>query len=284
MGNQNVAIDGRWVIAGILCITLLLFPVVAFTTGTLRVVLALPFAVFFPGYSLLAALFPREGDLDTFRRVAFSLGLSVVVLPLIGLVLNYTPWGIDPLPMLTGTSLFVLATSAVAWYRQQALPEAERLRFALRAGPSGWTEASGLGKTLGIIAVVAVLTAAGSLSYAISTPGPGDRYTEFYILGPGGSSADYDLEATAGEPVDFTVVIVNHEHEPMSYRVEITGGGEAARNLTTGTLDHEDRWQSPVEIVFRAPGKDQKVEFWLYAVGSPEPNFDDPLQLYIDVR
>src|SRR3972149_42796 len=64
-----------------------------------RIILGLPFVLFFPGYALMAALFPRKDDIDPIERVALSLGLSIAVVPLIGLALNYSPWGIrlDPI-------------------------------------------------------------------------------------------------------------------------------------------------------------------------------------------
>ena len=59
-----------------------------------RNILGLPLVLFLPGYALIAALFPAKSDLDGIERVALSFGLSIAVVPLIGLGLNYTPWGI----------------------------------------------------------------------------------------------------------------------------------------------------------------------------------------------
>jgi len=258
--------------------------VVALTAGTLRVVLALPFVLVFPGYTLLSALFPRQGDLDTFRRIAFSIGLGVVILPILGLGLNYTPWGIAPLPVLVATSLFLLVTSAIGWYRQQRLPEGARIRFTAGIPFSAWRDAGGTGRVLAIFLLVAVLTAAGSLGYAVTGPGPGDRYTEFYVMGSGGEATDYPRETSAGQAVYVTLAIVNHEHEPTGYRVDIVTGGETIRSLTTGTLDHNQEWQAQAGFVLDEPGENQKVEFRLYAGGSSEPYFDDSPFIYLDVR
>lgn len=284
MRKRNLVIDGRRAIVGVLAMTLLLFPVVAFTAGTLRVVLALPFALLFPGYTLLSALFPRQSDLDAFRRMALSVGLSVVVLPILGLILNYTPWGIEPMPVLVGTGLFIFVTSAVGWYRQQGLPETERLRFTVGIRLASWKETGRLPRVLAVVMVVAVLTAAGSLGYALSTPREDDSYTEFYITGPDGSAIEYPREATVGQPVSLTVAVVNHEHEPMGYHVDVMAGSDVIRRLKTGTLDSDEKWESAVDFVLRTPGENQRVEFWLYASDSSEPYFEDPLQMYIDVR
>lgn len=279
-----MVIDNRRAMVCMLTITLLLFPVVAFTTGTLRIILALPLALFFPGYTLLSALFPRREDMDSFRRMVFSVGLSIVVLPVSGLVLNYTPWGIEPFPILVSIFLFILITSSIAWYRQRELPEPERLSFTLEIRLSGWKDMSGLTRTLAVIMLVAVLTTIGSLGYAMTTPGQGDRYSEFYIMGPEDDAAEYTYETTAGQPVYLTMVIVNHEHEPLGYRVEMVSGGDSIRSLTTGTIDHDEEWQREVDFVLSVPGENRKVEFYLYTDNSSEPYFDEPLHIYIDVR
>jgi hypothetical protein len=64
--------------------------------------------LFIPGYSLVEALYPNKKDLDSLERLALSIGLSLALVPLVGLVLNYTPWGIrlDPIVFsLVGLSL-----------------------------------------------------------------------------------------------------------------------------------------------------------------------------------
>ena len=102
-------------------VTILLIVVIAFFPSTIaRVILGLPFLLFFPGYNLMAALFPKKGSLSGVERVALSFGISIAVVPLIGLILNYTPWGIRLHPILISLAVFILATSGVAWYRRKA--------------------------------------------------------------------------------------------------------------------------------------------------------------------
>jgi uncharacterized membrane protein len=59
-----------------------------------RIILGLPLVLFLPGYALIAALFPRKDDLDGIERIALSFGLSIAISPLLGLGLNYTPFGL----------------------------------------------------------------------------------------------------------------------------------------------------------------------------------------------
>ena len=50
--------------------------------------LGLAMVLFLPGYTQIAALFSRKDDLDGIERIALSFGLSIAVVPLIGLGLN----------------------------------------------------------------------------------------------------------------------------------------------------------------------------------------------------
>ncbi|RLF96161.1 hypothetical protein DRN58_09965, partial [Thermococci archaeon] len=92
----------------------------------IRTVLGLLFILFFPGYSLIAVLFPRKEDIDGIERLALSFGLSIAVVPLIGLGLNYTPWGIRLNPILISISLFTILCLVAAFLRRVRLPEDER--------------------------------------------------------------------------------------------------------------------------------------------------------------
>ena len=76
--------------------------IILFPSNILRIILGLPFLLFFPGYTLVAALFTKKEGMGSIERVALSFGLSIAVVPLIGLILNYTPWGIRTEPVLYG--------------------------------------------------------------------------------------------------------------------------------------------------------------------------------------
>jgi len=101
-----------------------------------RIILGLLLVLFLPGYSLIAALFPRKDDLDGIERIALSFGLSIAVVPLLGLALNYTPFGIRLVPILVVLSVFTVSLAVVAGVRRQGLPEGERFVVGMRAGVS----------------------------------------------------------------------------------------------------------------------------------------------------
>lgn len=62
--------------------------------------------------------------------------MSIAVLPLIRLIINYTPWGIRLDSVLYTVTSFMFITSVIAWLRRRQLPGHERFRleFQLRAG------------------------------------------------------------------------------------------------------------------------------------------------------
>jgi len=79
-----------------------------------RYVLGSIFVLFLPGYSLIKALFP-EKELDNIERVALSIGMSLALVPITGLILNYTPWGIRTTPVTLSLLCLtiIFATAAV---------------------------------------------------------------------------------------------------------------------------------------------------------------------------
>jgi len=87
------------------------------TSSVIRIVVGGSFALFVPGYSLMQVMFPSR-DLDTTEDVLLSIGLSLAALPFLGLVLNYTPWGITLIPIMTSLSVICIALSLAGAYRK----------------------------------------------------------------------------------------------------------------------------------------------------------------------
>ena len=104
-----------WGITALVAVTVLVvFTVNASALLYVRYVLGGVFVLFIPGFLLISVLYARSDEMDTLERVALSIGLSLAVVPLIGLVLNYTPWGIRLEPIMASLALFS-EVMAVAW-------------------------------------------------------------------------------------------------------------------------------------------------------------------------
>jgi len=237
----------------------------------LRVALGLPFVLFFPGYTLIAALFPGREDLDGIERVALSFGLSIAVVPLIGLLLNYTPWGIRLYPILISLNLFVLAMSVLGWYRRKGLPEEKRLVIGINISLPQWKEMKKVDRVLSVLLAASILFAIGTLAYVITTPKIGEKFTEFYILGPGGKAEGYPRDLKAGQEGSVILGAVNHEHGPEEYKVEVKARGYTISTINAIALDHEGKFESPLKFKLLEPGQNIKVEFLLYRKHDTEP-------------
>lgn len=270
----------------IVILSLLLVPLAMFTSGALRIALGLIFVLFFPGYTLIAALFPRKTSLSGIERLALSFGLSIAVVPLLGLLLNYTPWGIRLYPILISVLVFIMVMGGIAWYRRRRLSSEERFqpRLGLRLSSlTGSWKSQGLwDRLLTILLVVAIIGAVGTLAYVIAKPKVGERFTEFYILGPQGKAENYPREVTLGDEARVILGIVNREHEPEVYKVEITVDAERVGEIEAISLHHEGKWEQEVIFSPMRAGPTQKVEFLLYKGVDTEPYQE--LHLWIEVK
>ncbi len=260
---------------------LLVLAIMFSLSNILRLILGLPFALFFPGYALITALFPSKNALASFERVALSFGSSVAITPLIGLILNYTPWGIRLYPSLISLFVFTIVISAVAWYRQRRLPEAERI--AISINPKFSLGQGTLNRILSVIFIVAVLGILGTLGYLVATLKVGEKFTEFYILGTEGKAINYPRELNVGDDGKVTIGIVNREQETASYRIEVRIN--RLKNSELGPLTLEDGAKQEATVSFRPDeaGQNQKVEFLLYKDGQSAP-YLGPLYLWVNVK
>jgi hypothetical protein len=111
-----------WAAVAAVAVSLML---ISFTSGVvlyLRYAFGSVLVLFLPGYALIEALYPKR-ELDELTRFALSIGLSLALVPLIGLVLNYTPFGIRLIPValslagLTVILLVVALTRKHAYYK-----------------------------------------------------------------------------------------------------------------------------------------------------------------------
>jgi len=82
-----------------------------------RWIVATLYIIFLPGYISIEAFFPRRYELDLIERIALSLALSLAVVPLIGLLLNYTI-KITLENIVISLTVFILIVSFIALYRK----------------------------------------------------------------------------------------------------------------------------------------------------------------------
>jgi hypothetical protein len=106
------------IVTGITLLTIYILPSIE-PFSILRIIIGFIFVLFIPGYALNNLLFPNKHD--TIENVAFSIGFSLAIVPLIGLILNYTPLGIrlDPIVLLISiTSIGIILIASYNKYEK----------------------------------------------------------------------------------------------------------------------------------------------------------------------
>jgi uncharacterized membrane protein len=278
-----------------LCIPFILIPPLN-EISPIRIILGLPLVLFLPGYALIAALFPRKDDLDGIERIALSFGLSIAITPLLGLALNYTPFGIRLLPILIVLSVFTISIAISAYVRRSMILEEDRFSVDFGAffnsmKKSFKTANTKIDRILSFILVIAIVLAISMLVYVIVTPKEGEKFTEFYVLGPGGRAEDYPTNLKVGEEGEVIIGIVNHEYANVTYRLEVRLNGEVIDEKSV-ELMHNETWESPFLFKATTAGNDQKLEFLLfenpfnksvYGKGDKEEPYRS-LHLWVDVE
>ncbi|MDX1534211.1 MAG: DUF1616 domain-containing protein, partial [Thermoplasmata archaeon] len=281
---------------------------------------AILLVLFIPGYVLVAALFPgsgklaeavrdvahagerpgpgegqadeaqdapdegegdRKGEIDWIERIALSFGLSIAVVPLLGLLLNFTPFGIRLTPIVLSILFFSVGLGVVAYIRRMALPKEDRLSATLVVRRPAWGEYSRLDKVLAVGLVISVVFAVSVLAFVLTTPRPGEQFTEFGILGPGGMLSGYPTDLNVSEPGTVLIFVANHEFAPVDYTVRVdqvgveivfnpdTGANETNElNRTTMSwmnlsLEHDTNSTSPYTFQIDTAGLYQ-VQFLLF--------------------
>ncbi|NQE53493.1 hypothetical protein C5S29_07860 [ANME-1 cluster archaeon GoMg3.2] len=116
--------------------------------------------------------------------------------------------------------------------------------------------------------------------YVIVTPKEGEKFTEFYVLGPGGMAEDYPTNLTVGEEGEVIIGVVNHEYAAVTYQLELKVNGGVIDQKSI-VLTHNETWESPFTFRATKAGDDQKLEFLLYKEGVKEVYRS--LHLWMDV-
>ena len=256
-------------------------------TGALRIVLGLAFILFLPGYVIVSALFPKAEDFDTIERIALSFGISIAVVPLIGLMLNYTPWGIRLGPILASLFILIVSVSIIAWFRRIQVPAEDRFAIVIPLEMPKWEEVTTFDKILIIIIIILIIIIASTLIYVITVPREGERFTEFYLLNENGTAENYPGDLTVGENGTVIVGVICREHERTTYTVEIglvNMTGERTNRTLGGynlTLKHDQQNETFFNFNVSETGS-YKLRFLLYKNDGTEPYRE--VHLWIVVR
>lgn len=270
----------------------------------LRTALTLPLVLLFPGYALLAFLFPERAErgpgvseragvnITSVERYALSVVLSLVLVPMIAFVSNYTGAGIRLRPLLLAVGGATIVLAALGYVRRLRLPVQRRHSVPLFGWLGGATErflstgrrdlrnapplkpATGSQRLLNMVFVASLLLLAATAGYAAVTP-PGDEepFSEFYLLTQN-DSGDYvaeDLphEFSQGESRTLYVAIGNEEGQAVPYTVVVQLEGQELDRFST-TVDAGETQRIEHSVTPQTSGDRLKLSFLLYRGNVPD--------------
>jgi len=202
--------------------------------GTLVAILLV---LFVPGYVFVSALFPGNEDLDWIERLVLSVALSIVIVPLLGLGLNLTPFGIRFGATLVTVALFTTLTGMAAYWRRIRLPIEDRLTATLELAWPSLEGYSLLDKIASFALIATVIGSGCMLVYVLATPAVSERFTEFYTLGPGGNASGYPTKLNVSQPGTVLLGLINHESATVSYAVQVDLVGLRIVHNTSASVD-----------------------------------------------
>lgn len=179
-----------------------------------RAALAVPLLLFVPGYAVVAALYPRahhRGDPQSIEptaieRVALAIGLSLFVVPLVGVAVDAV-WSLTLVPILDSVAAVTILAGVVALVRRRRLPASDQFTATapLRRVLDGTTERP---KTQLFLVVALLLSVVAIGASGVVATNDGADVTEFYLTteGPDGQQVMATNETIGNESVHRLVV------------------------------------------------------------------------------
>lgn len=282
-----------------------------------RTAIALPLVIAFPGYVVLAVLFPetsiedddRDGGdrlatIDSVERAVLSVAVSAAVVPLVGFGLNYTDLGIALAPLSVAVGGLVVGLAFLGLSRRMARAPAERYEAPLLAWSAAATTrfvgssrdslrtrtplepTTDTRRLLNLLFVVSLLTFAGTVGYAaVTPPGDGEPFTELYLLQQtddgGYTTEDLPDQLSTGESTTLYAAVGNHEGVAMPYTVVVTLDGREVDRVS-GEVPAGETRRFETTVQPSQPGENVRLSVLLYR--GEVPANPTPENAYRDVH
>ncbi|MCL9814037.1 DUF1616 domain-containing protein [Natranaeroarchaeum aerophilus] len=313
--------DATFVIGYVGVVGTLLY--VADIGGVVRTILGLPILLVLPGYALVSLAFPGGTDetrpppgseessvglLATgvpgwYERLALSVGMSVALLPLFGLVLATTPWGFSAGPVLVSLAVFIVVVMLGGVARRVQLPEEERFQYPGAASDTSlFPEGSPVDGVLNAVLLASVILAMGAVAYGLAAPQLEAGSTEVQLLTETDDgelvAGEYPEAIPPGESAEMIIGVTSDGTESSTYTVVIEAqhveedGDELAvleeAELGRLQLTPEPGERATQETTISPPmaGENIRLNYYLYEGDAPEDadseTADDHLWITVD--
>lgn len=273
-----------------------------------RAMVGLPLLVFLPGYGILAALFPEQsgsatavndtarsralgnGHLDMIERVVLSFGLSVALIPLVGLALG--GMGVDlSLRPVVGAFVAIAALGLIVGaFRRIQVPEDRRFRVPVRqwyenARHSVVGTQSPVDGVLNVALAMAIVVALGLLCYGVLGATVTETDSSMALLtasDDGGMVAGgYPANLSTDEEAQITAAVHNGEGEEVTYtvvvalqRVDTSGDGTTVTESQEITrlqqsVGANETWHANHTVSPELTGRNLRLTYYLYEGDAP---------------
>jgi hypothetical protein len=253
MQRQSNDLFAVMVIAGLSALLAMVMP----ADSLVRLFCSLPLVFFLPGYAITAALLPPR-SLGNAQRLLFSLGISVAVTALAGLVLNLTPWGLQTSTWAIMLAVIVWLASGIAWLQRRRDSTITAVlierRFKLR-----FSDVLLVG-----LAVLVTGTAIGLTRLPVAPNGVAG-YTLLWMI-----------PANTGNSNDFRLGLNSAEFSETRYRLQVSVGDQMVKEWPELSLKSGESWETAIKLQSDQVGAGSIVAN-LYKL-------DDPTTIYRHVK
>ncbi len=212
-----------------------------------RTLLALPLVLFLPGYTALAAINPRT----TLRRPEFillSIGMSLAVTGLLGLLLNWTSSGLQTQSWSVALGGFTLIACLIGLTRRREILLVPSSPFSIGLD---WTQQMLVGLAVVIAAAAFIIARQGALQQ------PTIPFTQLWLFPP-----------DEARPHSVRLGIHNQESATLTYRLKLVNDDQVIQEWDPVDLKSGEKWEVTVELPEQINAA-QPLEALLYRQDSP---------------
>ena len=222
----------------ILMVYMVFFSIISMLTrnATVLFILGIPFIFIIPGYLLITAMYPKKHTLSLPERVALTLVLSFIILPSIGLLLNFTPFGIQQIPVMVSILVISGLLCFVLWFQRQRIPIEEqfsplhylgdRLKGSVNNSDPALPKRYRLVSNVLVLVIIIVIIGIFYMMHMLVVEDRStESFTELIILNEDKEIVEKPLVLVRNETTYFTVIINNHEGSNVDYVLRIRAVG-----------------------------------------------------------
>jgi len=209
--------------------------------GVIQIVFTMLLVFFLPGYAAFVALFPRRPF--SVESLVFSIGISLSIVIVLGLIQNYTVWGLLPESWIIFLGDGTVALCVIALLRRWNHPSSlsvQPWRMSIRS-------------FLLVSFAVLITISAVALSSNGARQQAQTQFTELWMV--------------PAQPNMINLGVKNDEPDPTLYKLRLVDGDNVLQEWSPLKLNPSEQW----EIKLTVPtNSGHRIEALLYRLDAPD--------------